>query len=297
MFGFFSSLKKTCHDLVARITENKNSLHDHESIKKLFLEADVGPAIANTIISFLHKQDQKIFSDPQHTQKVLHDYLVNLLGAAPTAPLKPIILLVGINGSGKTSAAAKLAHTLTANSKKVLLVAADTFRAAGAAQLVTLAHAHNLPIISGTSGQDPATVVYQACDQYVTKQYDYMIIDTAGRLHNNEQLLAELAKIKHIINKKRGEESTSTLLVVDTMLGQSSLAQATLFHKTLTIDGILMTKTDGAARGGIMFAIARGLNLPIRYVTYGESIDAIAPFDAQKFVTSLLTPSIDKERA
>lgn len=286
MFGFIATLKKTYQNIVATITGKSITEADYDAIKKNLLEADIGPTITQKIIAFLRNQAPS--TDANQTQKILGDYLEKLLCTAPHKPLKQVIMLVGINGSGKTSAAAKLAFNLISEGKKVLLVAADTFRAAGTTQLAALAHTHHIPIISGNQGQDPASVVYQACDHCVTNHYDHIIIDTAGRVHTNEQLRAELAKIKRIIDKKIGTDQSSTLLVIDTMLGQSSLTQATLFNKSLAIDSILMTKTDGKAKGGIIFPISQELALPIAYVTHGESIDAIAPFNAQAFVQSII---------
>ena len=199
-----------------------------------------------------------------------------------------VFVLVGINGSGKTTSVAKLAYQCAQKGKKVLLVAADTFRAAAVAQLESWARATGTDIVTGAPGQDPASVVFTGCQQFIQGSYDILIIDTAGRLHTKANLMNELGKVMRIITKNVPEKKVQTLLTIDAMLGQSSFGQAQLFKECAQVDGVILTKMDGTGKGGVIFAIAAELKLPVAYITFGEAVGDIKRFVSTEFVTQLL---------
>jgi fused signal recognition particle receptor len=200
-----------------------------------------------------------------------------------------IILLVGINGSGKTSAAGKLANQYRLQGKPVILTAADTFRAAAVEQLRVWAERTQSTFISGKDGQDPASVVFAGLDAYAQKPESTLIIDTAGRLQTKVNLMRELEKIRTIITKKAPQARVKTLLTVDAMLGQNSFDQAKLFHESTHLDGIILTKMDGTGKGGIIFSITETFSIPVAFITFGETITDIQPFDPHAFISDLLT--------
>jgi fused signal recognition particle receptor len=214
-----------------------------------------------------HKQNQAVRSAPNNAK---------------------IYLLVGINGSGKTTCVAKLAHLFKNQGKKVLLVAADTFRAAAPEQLAAWATATNATLVIGTPGQEPASVVFAGCEVFAEGEHDIMIIDTAGRLQTKTNLMRELEKMRRIIEKKAPNASVCTLLTIDAMLGQNSLEQARVFHESTPLDGIILTKMDGTGKGGIVFAIMHELKIPIVFMTYGEKLEDMAQFNLTDYITSLL---------
>jgi fused signal recognition particle receptor len=220
----------------------------------------------------------------------LEQALLEILQLAPVYDQThyQVFLLVGINGAGKTTSAAKLAYYWMQQGKKVLLVAADTFRAAAVEQLSTWAHRHMIPIVSGTQGQDPASVIFAGCQQFIQDHYDILIIDTAGRLQTKINLMHELTKIKRVISKQLPSTSMSTLLTVDALLGQNSLSQATVFKENTEVNGVILTKMDSTGKGGIVFALAHDLHIPIAYCTFGEHIEQIALFNNKNYVYELL---------
>jgi len=197
-------------------------------------------------------------------------------------------MLVGINGSGKTTCASKLAAHYKGQGKRVLLVAADTFRAAAVEQLAEWADKTNIAIYTGTAAQDPAAVVYGGCEKFEKENYDVIIVDTAGRLQTKVNLMNELSKIRRIIDKKLPGEKMQILLTIDGMIGQNSFEQARLFKECTSVDGIILTKMDGTGKGGIVFAIASELAIPIKYITFGENLTSIKEFDAENYVDELL---------
>jgi fused signal recognition particle receptor len=199
------------------------------------------------------------------------------------------MLMVGVNGSGKTTFLGKLAHRLTQDGKKVLLVAADTFRAAATEQLQVWGEQTGADVFTGRDGQDPASVVFDGCKTFIEGNYDHLLIDTAGRLQTKINLMNELSKIKKIIARHLPDEHIHTWLTIDSMLGQSSMAQAEVFNESTTLDGIVLTKYDGTGKGGILFAISEKLNLPVQYLTFGEQIDKLAAFDRTEYVQALLS--------
>jgi len=199
-----------------------------------------------------------------------------------------VILMVGVNGVGKTTTIGKLAAKMTASGKKVLLVAADTFRAAAAEQLTVWADRAGADLVRHEEGSDPASVVFDGISAAKARGTDVIIIDTAGRLHNKQNLMNELNKITRIINRELPDASKETLLVLDATTGQNGLIQAKQFKETADISGIVLTKLDGTAKGGIVFAIADELKLPVKFIGVGESVDDLMPFEPQGFVEALL---------
>ena len=219
----------------------------------------------------------------------LQDILLTIL-QKPKAPASDaqIFILVGINGSGKTTLASKLAHHYVKQGKKALFVAADTFRAAAQEQLNAWATKTGSAIVHGKPQQDPASVVYTGCQELIAQGQDILIIDTAGRLQTKINLMNELAKLKRVIEKQLPSHTVHVLLTIDSMLGQNSLEQARLFKECTQVDGIVLTKMDGTGKGGIVFAIADELEIPIKYITFGEQISQMKLFDRKEYVENLL---------
>jgi fused signal recognition particle receptor len=290
----FSFIKQKLHKIYTGFTSKLSSFFGRTTIDEatlhelelLLISADTGVATTRRIIDQLKKQA------PAHgtaLRTVLEPILISILRSAGSyEDTAPVYLLVGINGSGKTTSIGKLAHQLRAQGKRVLLVAADTFRAAAPEQLTTWAQSIGVDIVLGTNQQDPAAVVFAGCERFKKEGYDALIIDTAGRLHTKVNLMHELAKIKRVITKQLPDVPVSTLLTIDAMLGQNSFEQAKLFKECTAIEGIILTKMDGTGKGGIVFAIADQLHIPIAYITFGEQLEHIKKFDVQSFVHELV---------
>jgi len=303
----FNFIKKKLQKIYQAVTSKLGELlgkeqidqNDLKQLEVILLEADVGVRTTRALMQELNSR----FSFGQlvkgrDLKKALEFLLNDLLVGKRFGELKleqdypeqnyPVILFVGVNGSGKTTAIGKLASRLKADGKKVLLAAADTFRAAATEQLAEWAKMVGVDIVTGREGQDPASVVFQAAEKFKNEGYDYLIVDTAGRLQTKVNLMNELAKIKRVIAKILGEDNITILLTVDSMLGQNSLEQAQIFNESANVDGIILTKMDGTGKGGIVFAIVQELKIPIAYITFGENIEAIKSFDAQEYVKELL---------
>jgi fused signal recognition particle receptor len=198
-----------------------------------------------------------------------------------------VILVVGINGAGKTTTIGKLAKLFQSQGKSVMLAAGDTFRAAAVEQLQVWGERNEIPVIAQKTGADAASVVYDAYQSAVAKNIDILIADTAGRLHTQDNLMQELEKIKRVLKKHNDRAPHETLLVIDGGSGQNAVQQANEFHKSIELSGIAVTKLDGTAKGGVLFAISDSLNLPIRYIGIGEAIDDLKPFHAKDFINAL----------
>ncbi len=293
MFNFLkNSLKNIYTQFSSKLTNlfTRSSIDEDtlNELKTILLQADTGIATTNALINHVKQEVAAgTLTAGADLKEVLRDYLTNQL-KLPAPQNSSIFLLVGINGSGKTTFAAKLAHMYAQQGKKVLLVAADTFRAAAQEQLSEWATKLNIDIEIGKANQDPASVVYAGCQRYLTESYDILIIDTAGRLQTKTYLMQELEKIKRVIAKKLPDHSVNTLLTVDAMLGQNSFDQAQLFHDHIALDGIILTKMDGTGKGGIVFAIAQQLKIPVVFISYGEQPDQIKKFDSTGYVAELL---------
>jgi fused signal recognition particle receptor len=290
-------IKKTLNKIYSTCTSKFDALFSKGSIdpetlselEKILIEADTGVTTTKKIIQIL-KDDYKAgkIADITSLKEALQEQLTNLLDTAKPVQEPSIILLVGINGSGKTTLASKLAYQEVQRGKKVLLVAADTFRAAAQEQLASWAQQLRIDIVQGKSQQDPAAVVYAGCSKFKTEGYDILIIDTAGRLQTKINLMKELEKIKRVISQQLPDKTVQTLLTVDSMLGQNSLEQARIFNESTTLDGIALTKMDGTGKGGIVFAISHELHIPIAYISYGEQPNQLKPFEAQEYISQLL---------
>jgi len=198
-----------------------------------------------------------------------------------------VILVVGINGAGKTTTIGKLAKSFQNQGKSVMLAAGDTFRAAAVEQLQIWGDRNEIPVIAQKTGADAASVVYDAYQSAVAKKIDILIADTAGRLHTQDNLMQELEKIKRVLKKHNDKSPHETLLVIDGGSGQNAVQQANEFHKSIELSGIAVTKLDGTAKGGVLFAISDSLNLPIRYIGIGEAIDDLTPFHSKDFINAL----------
>jgi fused signal recognition particle receptor len=266
-----------------------------ETIRTRLLIADVGTQSTDAIITALNEAIKKSPA-PVSTEDAigfLSDILIARLTARPPTMITPgngphVILIVGINGSGKTTTLGKLAAHYQAAGHSVLLAAGDTFRAAAIEQLQGWGKRLNLPVVAQKQGGDAASVLFDAVSSAKAKSIDVVLADTAGRLHNKSHLMEELKKIKRVLQKIGPEYPQETLLVVDGTLGQNSLAQAAAFHESIGIDAIIVTKLDGSAKGGALFALQESLGLPIQYVGLGERAQDLKPFDAKRFVHALL---------
>lgn len=294
----FSFIKSTLSKIYTAITTPLASLFgkktiDEDTLKELeilLLAADTGVSTTKAIIAQLRQKWQSgSISEGKELKDALFPLLQTLLNIDLTPSYNaPIDLLVGINGSGKTTCVGKLAAHYANQGKKVLLVAADTFRAAAPEQLNAWAQRTNSKLILGLPGQDPAAVVFSGCQEFAKGGYDKLIIDTAGRLHTKTNLMNELAKIRRIISKQLPNLEVNTLLTIDAMLGQNSFEQAKLFKESTNVNGIILTKMDGTGKGGIVFAISQELHIPIAYITYGEQLEQIKKFDSKEYVHDLL---------
>ncbi len=295
MFGF---IKNKIKKVYANFTQKISTLFSRTSFDQLFLDelfkllitADTGIKTSKKIIQKLKETILlKNISTPDEVKKELMSILISYLPTVdPTKKNPPVILLVGVNGTGKTSFAAKLAYDLQKQGKKILLVAADTFRAAATEQLKTWGSRLNIPVFTSEKNSDPASVVFDACAFFKKENFDHLIIDTAGRLQTKVNLMRELEKIQSVIGKQLPQKNVGTWIAIDSMLGQNSLAQAKIFNQATQLDGLILTKLDGTAKGGIVFSITQELNVPLLYITFGEQVDDIKVFDPVDYVSELL---------
>lgn len=293
VFGF---IKNTLQRIYSTVTSPIKALFarpiDEQALADLeliLLSADTGIKTTRHIMEKVKNAWQHgSLKDGQDLKALLQQELLSLLESQSFGQLTKIIILVGINGSGKTTAAAKLGQILKQQNKKILFIAADTFRAAATAQLERWAQQLNVDIVIGTENQDPASVVFAGIQKYKTDNYDAVIIDTAGRLQTKINLMKELEKIKRVVTTQTPDQKITTLLTIDSMLGQNSFEQAKIFNESTPIDGVVLTKMDGTAKGGIVFAISNELKIPVAYISFGEKPEQIKKFDAQEYVRELL---------
>ena len=265
-----------------------------DELETLLLTADVGVDATRRIIDDLTtKTRRRELDDPEALSRALREDLLAILRAASgpvreAAPGRPqVILMVGVNGAGKTTTIGKLARRLQDEGQRVLLAAGDTFRAAAVEQLQAWGERNGVAVVAQQPGADVASVIYDALDAATARGLDVLIADTAGRLHTKSNLMDELAKVVRVMRKIDPEAPHEVLLVVDATTGQNALNQAVQFHQAVGVTGIVLTKLDGTAKGGIVFAIAERLKLPIRFVGVGEGIEDLRPFDAEAFVDAL----------
>ncbi|MBQ6626850.1 MAG: signal recognition particle-docking protein FtsY [Ruminococcus sp.] len=298
--GFFSKikegLKKTRDSVVGQINSMLKSftkIDDElfEELEELLVMADVGVHTAENICEQLKEQvKSEGIKDPSEIMTMLEKLTADMLrdGNEMVLNTKPsVILVIGVNGVGKTTTIGKLANHYTSQGKKVTLAAADTFRAAAIEQLEVWAQRSNADIVKQNEGSDPAAVVFDAISSAKAKGSDIIICDTAGRLHNKKHLMDELAKIRRVIDRELPDADKEFLLVLDATTGQNAVNQAQEFSKATGISGIVLTKLDGTARGGVVLAIKEGLKIPVKFIGVGEKVDDLQPFDADDFTKAL----------
>lgn len=265
-----------------------------EDIETQLLSADVGIDATDQIVNNLKQQlGRKQLTEPEQFMTALRQELTNILKAVDTplviqSEAKPfVILMVGVNGVGKTTSIGKLAKLYQSQGMSVMLAAGDTFRAAAVEQLQVWGERNSVPVVAQASGADSASVIFDAYQSAKAKNVDVLIADTAGRLHTKDNLMNELEKIVRVLKKQDERLPDEILLVLDATTGQNALSQAESFDKTTTLSGIALTKLDGTAKGGVVFALAKRLSLPIRFIGVGEKIDDLRPFKAEDFVDAL----------
>ena len=299
--GFFGRLKsgltKTRENLVKGIDSlfsGYSELDDdfYEELEEILIMADLGINVTTEIIDNLKaKAKEEKIKETKECKQLLIETIKNQMSVSETAydfeNKKSVVLMIGVNGVGKTTTVGKLAGQLKENGKKVMVAAADTFRAAAIEQLTEWAHRANVDIIAGQEGSDPAAVVYDAVNAAKARNADVLICDTAGRLHNKKNLMEELRKISRIITNEYPEAYIETLIVLDGTTGQNALVQAKQFSEVADISGIVLTKLDGTAKGGIAIAIQSEMDIPVKYIGIGEKIDDLQKFNPEEFVNAL----------
>jgi len=293
------AVSRTRENLAERIEEavsfgkeiDRNTLDDLEAT---LIGADLGTTTTQEVLGKLReKADRKQIKDVEELKRLLKEELLAILARAQSRPAErvetgpEVILVVGVNGTGKTTTIGKLAGLLRGQGKTVLLCAADTFRAAAIEQLEVWGQRTGTEVIKTKAGGDPSAVLYDSLQAAVARKTDYVVVDTAGRLHTKTSLMAELEKMRRTAQRILPGAPHETLLVMDATTGQNGLQQAKLFTEAAGVTGIVLTKLDGTAKGGVVVAISRDLELPVRYVGVGEKATDLLPFDAKEFVDSL----------
>ncbi|HSB36118.1 MAG TPA: signal recognition particle-docking protein FtsY [Thermoanaerobaculia bacterium] len=265
-----------------------------ETLEEALIAADVGPATAAELVEAVRAEaGRREAGEEDVVRRVLKEEVRRRLTlpsavVAPPAGTPQVVLVVGVNGTGKTTTAAKLAARAVADGRSVVLAAADTFRAAAIEQLAIWAERLNVPLVSHRPGADPAAVVHDACTAAKARKADLLLVDTAGRLHTKHNLMEELAKIARIASREVPGAPHEVLLVLDAVTGLNGLAQAREFTKSSGVTGLVLTKMDGTAKGGVILAIVRDLKLPVRYVGVGETADDLLDFDPAAFARALV---------
>ncbi len=298
--GFFekikNGLKKTRDSISGKINLIVNSFTKideefFEELEETMISSDIGVETSAELCDKLRSEIKKRgLKEPSEITQALKDIMSEMLDCETGLEISKtpaVILVLGVNGVGKTTTIGKLANNLKSEGKIVLLAAADTFRAAAAEQLDIWAKRADCPIVKQPEGSDPAAVVFDAISSAKSKNIDVVICDTAGRLHNKKNLMGELEKINRIISRELPESSKEILLVLDASTGQNGLNQAVEFGKSLDITGIVLTKLDGTARGGIVFSIKNKLGVPVKFIGVGEGIEDLRPFNAKEFVNAI----------
>lgn len=298
---FKQSLAKTRKQLgggIGRLLLGKKTIDAElfDEIETHLIQADIGvPTVRRLMADVSDALNRKDLSDGEMILSFIKNDLEKLLSplSVPFAPVAAaehhpfVILVVGVNGAGKTTTIGKLAKQLHDQGKKVMLAAGDTFRAAAIEQLQSWGNRHDIPVVAQQIGSDSASVIFDAVQSAKARGMDVLIADTAGRLHTQNNLMEELKKVKRVIQKIDPQAPQEIMLVLDASIGQNALNQAREFHQAVNLTGITMTKLDGTAKGGILFAIARELGIPFRYLGIGEGVDDLRPFDASQFVEAI----------
>ena len=288
--GFFKKFKEAW---LASMTFDRLDDDFYEELEEALILADIGAATAADTVAQLRKRvSQKLLGRADEVKDALRDILAEKLDVGdPSMDLSTqpsVVLIIGVNGVGKTTSIGKLAARYKSEGKKVLLCAGDTFRAAAADQLEIWADRAGVDIVRQHEGADPGAVLFDALQAAKVRNVDVVLCDTAGRLHNKQNLMNELAKLRKIIDREVPDAAKETLLVLDATTGQNGLIQARQFKETAGLTGIILTKLDGTAKGGIVVAIAQELQVPVKFVGVGEGIGDLRPFDAREFTRELL---------
>lgn len=299
--GFFEKLKaglsKTKDAFVGKINNFFRSFvrvdEDMlDELEEILIEADMGVDVTEGIIDTLREKIRtEHITSPDATKEALFDLLKDMIGEGEPIALEDgkmtVILVIGVNGVGKTTSIAKIANVIKNQGKKVVLAAADTFRAAAIDQLEVWAERVGVDLIRQTEGSDPAAVVFDAAAAARKRNADVLIVDTAGRLHNKKNLMSELAKINRVIDRELPDALRETLLVLDATTGQNALIQAKEFKNSADITGLVLTKLDGTAKGGIVISIKQELGIPVKFIGVGEKVDDLEAFNAEEFISAL----------
>ena len=288
--GIFAKIKKAWFDTIVWETIDDEF---YDELEDSLIMADLGATVAHDAVKKLRDVVyQKSIQRGDDVKQALREILIEKLNVGDTAldlSTKPsIVLVIGVNGVGKTTSIGKIAHRLKGEGKRVLLCAADTFRAAAADQLEIWANRADCEIVRSVEGADPGAVLFDSLAAAKARGVDVVLCDTAGRLHNKVNLMNELSKLRKIIDRELPDAAKETLLVLDATTGQNGLQQAKVFRETAGLTGIILTKLDGTAKGGICVAIAQELGVPVKYVGLGEGIDDLQPFNAEEYVKALI---------
>lgn len=297
--GLWARIRRVALTDVGALMRGLNA-EDLERMERVLIEADFGVSATVELTQALEDEVRKgKLKTEADLRRSLQDRLAGLLdgqeqpGAVARAhPGPTVVLLVGVNGTGKTTTAAKLAHRLQREGRKVMLAAADTYRAGAIAQLQVWASRLEIPCVAGAPGGDPAAVAFDAIEAAQSRGLDTVIVDTAGRLHTQEGLMDELRKVVRVVSRRLPGAPHETLLVLDGTVGQNAVQQGRLFSQAVAPTGIVVTKLDGSARGGAVTALRRELGLPIRFLGVGEALDDLQPFDAMRFAEHLLAEGV-----
>ena len=288
--GIFAKIKKAWFDTIVWETIDDEF---YDELEDSLIMADLGATVAHDAVKKLRDVVyQKSIQRGDDVKQALREILIEKLNVGDTAldlSTKPsVVLVIGVNGVGKTTSIGKIAHRLKGEGKRVLLCAADTFRAAAADQLEIWANRAECEIVRSVEGADPGAVLFDSLAAAKARGVDVVLCDTAGRLHNKVNLMNELSKLRKIIDREIPDAAKETLLVLDATTGQNGLQQAKVFRETAGLTGIILTKLDGTAKGGICVAIAQELGVPVKYVGLGEGIDDLQPFNAEEYVKALI---------
>ena len=288
--GIFAKIKKAWFDTIVWETIDDEF---YDELEDSLIMADLGATVAHDAVKKLRDVVyQKSIQRGDDVKQALRDILIEKLNVGDTAldlSTKPsVVLVIGVNGVGKTTSIGKIAHRLKGEGKRVLLCAADTFRAAAADQLEIWANRAECEIVRSVEGADPGAVLFDSLAAAKARGVDVVLCDTAGRLHNKVNLMNELSELRKIIDRELPDAAKETLLVLDATTGQNGLQQAKVFRETAGLTGIILTKLDGTAKGGICVAIAQELGVPVKYVGLGEGIDDLQPFNAEEYVKALI---------
>ena len=298
--GFFERLKEGLRKTKESIFGQVNSIFKHfakvdeemlEELEEVLIASDLGVNVTETIIETLRDRiKEKRITDPEEARKELIAILEDIIGENEGLRLdtKPsVVFVIGVNGVGKTTSIAKMAHLLKKQGKSVALAAADTFRAAAIDQLEIWAERVGVPLVKHTEGSDPAAVVFDAANYAKSHGIDVLIVDTAGRLHIKKNLMDELAKIGRVLDRELPGCARENLLVLDAVTGQNAINQAKEFTHAADITGIILTKLDGTAKGGVIISVKSELGIPVKFIGVGEQMDDLQPFDRTQFVNAL----------